>query len=95
MCKYSKQIKKDLGYANWNKLNDNQKAALTALGYNVGKYFISVKDYGKKIKNLISADNLTAAGNAIYTDGPRVGQKSGYLRGLEKRRREESELFNS
>jgi len=92
---YSKQIEKDLGYANWDKLNDNQKAALTSLGYNVGKHYIAVKDYGKKIKNLISAGDLTAAGNAIYTDGPKSGKKSGYLRGLEKRRREESELFNS
>ena len=90
---YSKQIISDLGQHNWNKLNNNQKAALVSLGYNVGKYFIGARDYGRKIKSFIERGDFKKAGETIYTDGPKRGKKSGFLRGLEKRRREESELF--
>ena len=91
--KYSDQVIKDLGVANWNKLNNNQKAALISLSYNAGAYFISARSYGKKIKKFIEENNLVQAGNTIYTDGPKSGAQSGYLPGLEKRRKEESEMF--
>ena len=93
--KYSNQIAKDLGEENWNKLNDNQRAALTSLGYNAGAAFISKRNYGRKIKYYIEAGNLDAAGDVIYSQGPKSGARSGYLPSLEKRRREESNLFNS
>ena len=91
--RYSQQIVKDLGQANWNKLNDNQKAALTSLAYNVGAYFITARTYGKKIKAFIDNNDFQKAGETIYTDGPKSGAQSGYLPGLERRRREESEMF--
>lgn len=90
---YSQQIISDLGQRNWDKLNNNQKAALVSLGYNVGKYFISAREYGRKIKSFIEKGDLRRAGETIYTDGPKRGKKSGFLRGLEKRRKEESQLF--
>jgi len=90
---YSNPIIKDLGQTNWDKLSNNQKAALVILGYNVGSSFISSKGYGKKIKTFIEQNNLQAAGETIYTDGPRTGKVDGYLPGLEKRRKEESILF--
>jgi len=91
--KYSSQIIKDLGQANWDKLNDNQKAALVSLGYNVGAYFVGARSYGKKIKKYIESGNLKLAGETIFTDGPKSGAQSGYLPGLERRRREESQMF--
>ena len=90
---YSKQIISDLGQHNWDKLNNNQKAALVSLGYNAGKYYISVRDYGKMIRSYIEKGDLQKAGETIYTHGPKRGKKSGFLKGLAKRRKEESELF--
>lgn len=90
--KYAEQIARDLGQALWTKLSDNQKAALVSLGYNVGAYYISARAYGKKIKDFIAADNLQGAGQTIYTDGPKTAGGQ-LLAGLEKRRREESQLF--
>ena len=91
--KYAERIIKDLGNNNWEKLNANQKAALVSLGYNVGSGYISKRQYGQKIKKYIQENNLQAAGETIYTDGPKTGAQSGYLPGLEKRRKEESQLF--
>lgn len=90
---YSNPVIKDLGQINWNKLSNNQKAALVSLGYNVGSSYISTRGYGKKIKTFIEQNNFQAAGETIYTDGPRTGKVDGYLPGLEKRRKEESILF--
>lgn len=90
---YSKQIISDLGQHNWDKLNNNQKAALVSLGYNVGMYFVNARNYGKKIKSFIEKGDFRRAGETIYTDGPKSGAKSGFLKGLQKRRKEESELF--
>ena len=90
---YSSEIINDLGSANWNKLNNNQKAALVSLGYNAGKSFISSRTYGQKIKSFIAAGDLQKAGETIYTDGPRTGKVEGYLRGLHQRRKEESLIF--
>jgi GH24 family phage-related lysozyme (muramidase) len=90
---YADQIARDLGQANWDKLNNNQKAALTSLGYNVGKHFISARSYGEKIRAFIISGDLQKAGETIYTDGPKSGKESGFLPGLEKRRKEESQLF--
>lgn len=91
--KYSDQVIKDLGVANWNKLNNNQKAALISLSYNAGAYFISARSYGKKIKAYIENNDLVNAGKTIYTDGPKSGAQSGYIAALEKRRKEESDMF--
>ena len=93
ITKYSDQVIKDLGVANWNKLNNNQKAALISLSYNAGAYFISARSYGKKIKAYIENNDLVNAGKTIYTDGPKSGAQSGYIPSLEKRRKEESDMF--
>lgn len=90
--KYASQIARDLGQSKWDGLSDNQKAALTSLGYNVGAYFISARSYGKKIKLFVDAGDLQGAGQTIYTDGPKTAGGQ-LLAGLEKRRREESQLF--
>ena len=92
---YSDQVIKDLGQANWDKLNENQKAALISLAYNAGKYFISARGYGKKIKRLIEQGNLQKAGETIYTDGPKSGAQDGYIPALARRRKKEAELFNT
>lgn len=89
---FSRQIIKDLGSDNWNKLNDNQKAALVSVAYNVGPYFLRL-DFGKEIIKHITNGDLEAAGRTIFEKGPKTGKVSGYMRGLEIRRKEESEMF--
>jgi GH24 family phage-related lysozyme (muramidase) len=91
--KFSSQIINNLGQQNWDKLNNNQKAALISLAYNAGPAIFKVYSYGKNITAAISNNDLTLAGNLIYDEGPVRGEKSGYLTGLEKRRKEESILF--
>jgi GH24 family phage-related lysozyme (muramidase) len=90
---YSDPVIKDLGQTNWNKLNNNQKAALVSVGYNVGAHYISARDYGQKIKKLIEAGNFQQAGETIYREGPWTGAVDGYLPGLQRRRKEESIIF--
>ena len=90
---YSDPIIRDLGQTNWNKLNDNQKASLVSIGYNVGSSFISARNYGKKIKNFIIAGDFQKAGETIYREGPWTGAIDGYLPGLHRRRKEESIIF--
>jgi len=85
-------IAKDLGQEHWNKLNDRQKAALVSLGYNVGPYFINKRDYGKRIKQAIINNDFEAASREI-ANGPKGGIRSGFLAGLARRRKEESDLF--
>lgn len=89
---FAGSIAKDLGQEHWNKLNDRQKAALVSLGYNVGPYFINKRDYGKRIKQAIINNDFEAASREI-ANGPKGGIRSGFLAGLARRRKEESDLF--
>lgn len=89
---YSAQVIKDLGQSNWNKLNKYQRAALVSLGYNAGSGYIGATDYGKQIKNAITDNNFTEAAQGIL-NGPITGVKSGLLKGLIRRRKEEARLF--
>jgi GH24 family phage-related lysozyme (muramidase) len=88
-------IEKDLGTANWNKLNDYQKAAIVSLGYNVGENFISDENrlYAQKIKKGISDNDYNTAAQGIL-DGPITGaQDKKVYSGLVTRRKEEARLF--
>lgn len=89
---YAKQIEKDLGSSNWNKLNKYQKAALISLGYNAGSGYIGSRDYGLEIKEAISNSDFKAAAQGIL-NGPITGKKSGFLPGLVSRREDEARLF--
>jgi GH24 family phage-related lysozyme (muramidase) len=88
---YSKQIAKDLGQNNWNKLTGYQKAALTSLGYNVGAFFISSRSYGKRIKAAIESGDMKKAAEEILNGPRKAGGK--LLSGLVQRRKEEAQLF--
>jgi GH24 family phage-related lysozyme (muramidase) len=88
-------LSKGLGKENWEKLNDNQKAALVSMGYNCGPYFITARNYGKAIKQSITQNNFQAAAQGIL-NGPTTGANSGKsYPGLVKRRQEEANLFLS
>ena len=89
---FANTIKNELGSSNWDKLNKYQKAAIVSIGYNAGENFISERNYGKKIKQGISNNDFKEAAQGIL-DGPITGKESGYLPGLEKRRKEEARLF--
>lgn len=90
---YAPIIAQQLGSENWEKLNDKQKASLVSLGYNAGPYFVSQKEYGKRIKNAISNNDMNAASDAIAS-GPTSGAGSGkFYPQLAKRREEESQIF--
>jgi GH24 family phage-related lysozyme (muramidase) len=92
---YAPPIIKQLGNDNWEKLNDNQKAALVSLGYNAGPYFLTKRDYGLKIKKAIEDGDMETAAYYIQR-GPTTGSSSGqYYAGLERRRKEESGTFLS
>jgi len=88
---YAPIIAQQLGSENWEKLNDKQKASLVSLGYNAGPYFVSQKEYGKRIKNAISNNDMNAASDAIAS-GPTSGGGKFYPQ-LAKRREEESQIF--
>ena len=90
---YAPTIANQLGMSNWNKLNDKQKASLVSLGYNAGPYFITAREYGKNIKNAIENDDMELAASYIQ-GGPTTGAVSGKnYSGLERRRKEESQIF--
>jgi len=88
---FSKQIQKDLGSDNWNKLTKYQKAAITSLGYNVGSGYIQARSYGKRIKEAISKGDIKAAAQEIL-NGPKTA-KGKVLKGLVNRRKLEAQLF--
>jgi GH24 family phage-related lysozyme (muramidase) len=88
---YGKQVAKDLGEANWNKLNNHQKAALVTWAYNVGKYVITAYGYGRKVKSAIAAGNYDEAA-LIISNNPWTADGK-FLRGLKIRRTEEAQLF--
>ena len=90
---YAPTIANQLGMDNWNKLNDRQKASLVSLGYNAGPYFITAREYGKNIKNAIENDDMELAASYIQR-GPTTGAVSGKTYGgLQRRRKEESQIF--
>lgn len=90
---YAPIIAQQLGSENWEKLNDKQKASLVSLGYNAGPYFVNSRDYGKRIKDAISNNDMEAASAAIAS-GPTRGAGSGKVYPqLVKRREEESQVF--
>jgi GH24 family phage-related lysozyme (muramidase) len=90
---YGPTIANQLGMDNWNKLNDKQKASLVSLGYNAGPYFVSAREYGKKIKNAIENDDMELAAAHIQ-GGPTTGAVSGkFYSGLQRRRNEEAQIF--
>jgi GH24 family phage-related lysozyme (muramidase) len=92
---YGPTVARQLGLENWNKLNDNQKASLVSLGYNAGPYFLTAREYGRKIKTAIENDDMDLAAEYIKS-GPTTGASSGRVyTGLYKRRKEESDIFMS
>lgn len=92
---YGPIVIKQLGNENWSKLNDKQKASLVSLGYNAGPYFLTARDYGKNIKKSIESGDMEAAATYI-AQGPTTGAGSGkYYSQLQKRRKEEAQLFLS
>jgi GH24 family phage-related lysozyme (muramidase) len=88
---YSDKIASSIGKSYWDKLTGNQKVALTSLGYNVGAYYITAREYGKKIKRSIVAGDMEAAANAIL-NGPQSADGK-VLAGLVRRRKQEATLF--
>lgn len=90
---YAPTVVKQLGNGNWNKLTDPQKAALVSLGYNAGPYFLTAREYGRKIKSAIESGDMAAAAAAIE-QGPTTGAGSGKVyAGLQRRRKEEAQIF--
>ena len=74
----------------WDKLNQNQKDALTSYGFNVG-----VSNWSKTQPKLLAALNEERFHEAAkYMDAVH-NQKGQKLAGLVKRRKEEQEWFNS
>ena len=76
----------NIGKDNWNKLNDNQKAALLSYAYNVGKIF-------KSVINPIKNNNYKLAAQEIQR-APTTS-KGKVLQILIDRRRREASLFLS
>jgi len=82
---YSKRVIRAIGQEAWDKISDNQKAALTSFAYNAGTAYPGI--FGAvKSGNYNEAAQLIAAGP--YTS------EGKYMAGLETRRKEESALFN-
>jgi GH24 family phage-related lysozyme (muramidase) len=87
---YGPKIANNIGQANWNKLNNNQKASLASLGYNVGTGFVKYP-YGQVIQSGIHQGNYPQAATGILNGPKTAGGK--YLAGLASRRQEEASLF--
>lgn len=88
--KYEQRAKKPLGDS-WNKLNDNQKAALTSYAYNTGSTESLVK---AGLKEAIDSDNMKEAARIIREKGIKTAQGK-YLKALDTRRQKEAALFES
>lgn len=95
LVKYSYTAKLALQENYWNKLNDNQKGALTSFVYNCGignpayKIFQNIR---KLLDNELSSDALTL----YWCDSIIRAKKNGVLvvlEGLRRRRKSEVELF--
>jgi GH24 family phage-related lysozyme (muramidase) len=76
----------NIGKDNWNKLNDNQKAALLSYAYNVGRVL-------NRVASPIKNNNYTLAAQEIQR-GP-ITSKGKELEILKIRRRKEASLFLS
>jgi GH24 family phage-related lysozyme (muramidase) len=85
---FSKRIISQIGQSSWNSLNDRQKASLVSFTYNVGSLTNSI------VTAIKSNTGSQAVANAIAS-GPYTGKVSGYLKDLEKRRKEEAQLYLS
>jgi GH24 family phage-related lysozyme (muramidase) len=89
---YGPEVRKYIGTANFDKLNDNQKAALVSLGYNAGPGF-PTKEYGKSIRAGIESNDYQAAAEGIK-NGPVTGAEDKKVYpALIKRRNLEAQLF--
>ena len=89
--KYLAEAKNPIGTAAWDKLTDNQKAALVSYAYNTGSTKSLVK-YG--IVNYILQGDTNAVADIIQNKGI-VTSKGNVLDVLVKRRKREADLFKS
>jgi len=87
---YEKRAKVPLGDS-WNKLNDNQKAALTSYAYNTGSTKSLVK---AGLKDAIDSGDMAGAADIIEKKGIRTASGQ-FNASLDKRRKKEAELFRS
>jgi GH24 family phage-related lysozyme (muramidase) len=87
---YSSQARRQLGGDLYDKLNDNQKTALNSYAYNTGSINSLVK---AGLKDKIASGDMSGAGALIKDKGIKTF-KGQYNAGLDKRRGEESALFN-
>jgi GH24 family phage-related lysozyme (muramidase) len=84
---YEKRVTSRIGQSNFDKLNDNQKAALISFAYNVGSIT-------SPIATAIKQGKIEEVATLIQ-NGPRTGQQSGVLKGLILRREQEAALFST
>jgi murein DD-endopeptidase MepM/ murein hydrolase activator NlpD len=90
--KYEGWAAASVGKDNWEKLNVNQKAALTSYTYNTGPGGMQ-KLAEAGLKDAIAKGDMKEAAKIIKEKGIKTGRKSGLLDALVKRRNDESELF--
>jgi len=86
--RFKDAVIRSLGQSNWDKLNDNQKAALISYTYNTGSG--TLKSRG--IKDAIVKSDYVSASNGILS-GPTTSDRK-VLDGLVRRRKIESMMFN-
>ena len=86
--RFKKSIIGVLGQKNWDKLNDNQKAAIMSYSYNSGAG--TLKSRG--IVESITKNNFKQAASQIAA-GPITGKGQGVLPGLVTRRKTEAKIF--
>jgi lysozyme len=86
--RFKKSIIGVLGQKNWDKLNDNQKAAIMSYSYNSGAG--TLKSRG--IVESITKNNFKQAASQIAA-GPITGKGQGVLPGLVTRRKAEAKIF--
>jgi GH24 family phage-related lysozyme (muramidase)/LAS superfamily LD-carboxypeptidase LdcB len=86
--RFKKEIIRVLGLQNWNKLNANQKAAITSYSYNSGAGQLKSKGI---VKSITDNDFKKAASQIL--SGPITGKGQGVLEGLVIRRKTESLIF--
>lgn len=89
---YGPEISSNIGSSLWNKLSNNQKAALCSLGYNAGTSLTS-HSYGQTIQSGIQGANYQQAATGIE-NGPKTANGQ-YLSSLATRRQQEASLFLS
>jgi len=87
---FEKGVASSLGES-WDKLNENQKAALVSYAYNTGMGGFRDSLIKKGLKDAINAGDTEKAAKLIET-GIATTQR-GYSQGLAARRKEEADLF--